>query len=128
MTISVPVSTGELIDKITILRIKKKYIKDHNKLFNIERELQLLTEVFDKNISKSLELNALINQLLITNNKLWQIEDQIRECERQKDFGEKFITLARNVYLTNDFRANLKRQINDMADSDLIEEKSYAPY
>ena len=122
------VSAGELIDKITILQIKVKRIKDKVKLVNIETEYKVLTETRDSTINITLELQELTQNLSSVNEKLWQIEDDIREFESKKDFGPEFIKLARSVYLTNDSRAELKRRINLVLGSKLIEEKSYVVY
>jgi hypothetical protein len=124
-----PVSWGELIDKITILEIKSERIADKGKLANINRELDELSRIRDEaapNMPESVK--ATICRLKEVNEKLWVIEDDIRECERQKDFGAKFVELARAVYFTNDERMRVKREVNDALGSALVEEKSYAPY
>jgi hypothetical protein len=126
--ICVEIPAGELIDKITILEIKATRITDAQKLGNVRQELQMLCQTRDAAIRRSAELETLIGQLKTVNQVLWQVEDEIRDCERNQDFGPKFIELARRVYRTNDRRADLKRQINQLVGSRLIEEKSYTPY
>ncbi len=127
-TIDVEVSAGELIDKLTILEIKLERIPDGNQLLNVRTELAALVASRDRAIPPSPELAALTRELKQMNESLWQIEDEIRDCERQKNFGAPFVELARAVYKTNDRRAALKRQINELLGSRLIDEKSYAPY
>lgn len=121
-------SAGELLDKITILEIKKERIKDAGKLVNIEKELATLERVRQERILPSAQLNQVIEDLKTVNEALWQIEDEIRDCERAKNFSECFINLARMVYHKNDVRAALKRRANELLGSDLVEEKSYKPY
>ena len=128
MTLMVPVSWGELIDKITILEIKSREVSDEAKLANIRKELAMLAAVRDKESSARDELTELARRLTEVNQRLWTIEDDIRECERQRDFGGRFVELARAVYVTNDERAALKRRINELLGSALVEEKSYAAY
>jgi hypothetical protein len=123
----VEVSAGELIDKLTILHIKSERMSDADKLANVKKEIATLLQV-RSGISASTELDELERKLKETNQNLWEIEDSIREHERRKDFGPAFIELARSVYLNNDRRAELKRQINALLKSRLIEEKSYASY
>ncbi|MBF0168292.1 MAG: hypothetical protein HQL45_11745 [Alphaproteobacteria bacterium] len=127
-SILVEIPAGELIDKITILEIKAERIHDDAKLVNIRAELATLAQTRDQAMKASAELAALTAKLKSVNEALWVIEDDIRDCERAKDFGSRFIELARAVYITNDERANLKREINLLMGSRLIEEKSYAPY
>jgi hypothetical protein len=127
-TITVEVAPGELIDKITILEIKAQHIADPAKLKNVKTELATLTASRDRAIPASQQLTDLTRQLKEANERLWHIEDGIRDCERQHDFGPKFVEFARSVYKTNDLRSAIKRQINDLLGSRLIEEKSYAPY
>ena len=125
MIIHAPISIGELIDKITILKIKSILIKDADKLFNIEKELQLLEELKD---DLNLDLNnvdPLQQQLYKVNLELWHIENYKRECEKNQTFDEEFVQLARQVYLKNDFRASIKKQINELVGSTIVEEKSY---
>ncbi len=126
--LQVPVSAGELIDKITILEIKAEMIADAAKLANVRRELAALEAVRDAEIAASPALDGLTGELRAVNADLWRIEDEIRDCERRSDFGEDFMRLARAVYTTNDRRAAIKRQINMLLGSALVEEKSYADY
>lgn len=126
--ILVEVAPGELIDKITILAIKSERIVDPAGRANVQTELETLTQARDAAIASSAELRRLTDELKSINEELWEIEDDIRSCERNKEFGPKFINLARAVYRTNDRRAALKRRINDLLGSRLVEEKSYAPY
>ena len=126
--IRVPVSFGELIDKITILEIKEQRITDHGKLANVRHELALLVAARDAGIPPSGELDRLCAGLAHVNEALWDTEDRIRDCERAGDFGPRFVELARSVYRSNDQRAAFKRQINELLGSCLIEEKSYASY
>ena len=129
MAVPVPVSVGELIDKLTILSIKEACIADPLKLANIRRERQALDAVVQAEGFRRLEgLVALEAELRAVNEQLWKIEDQLRECERQSSFGSDFVDLARAVYTTNDQRADLKRQINHLTGSEFVEEKSYACY
>ena len=124
MKIQTPTSLGELYDKVTILEIKLANIKDAEKIKNIKVEYAYL-----KAIANQHEIDHDLYQgLLWINQDLWKIEDDIRECERQKEFSEKFIQLARNVYITNDKRSDIKKQINIAYGSDLVEEKSYGAY
>ena len=126
--VTIEVAPGELIDKITILEIKDQRIGDAAKLANVRAELATLVAARDRAIDSSGTLNELTAALKQVNEALWDIEDEIRVCERQGDFGPRFIELARAVYHQNDHRAALKRQINDLLGSRLIEEKSYASY
>jgi len=119
---------GELIDKITILEIKTVQITDAAKLENIHIELSTLESARDAALPSSSELSGLTEQLKENNEALWGIEDDIRDCERDKDFSDQFIQLARAVYKTNDKRAALKRDINVLLGSRLVEEKSYSDY
>lgn len=130
MLIQAPVSLGELVDKITILEIKTQNITDKEKLANVENELQHLSKTLQDVLSASQmeELQALKQELLEINQELWNIEDDIRDCERAKDFSEKFVELARSVYFTNDKRADGKKRINIAFGSELVEEKSYQAY
>ncbi len=124
----VEVSPGELIDKITILEIKAERIADPDKLANVQRELRSLTATREEALAPSPELDDLTAKLRRINERLWEIEDDIRDCERNGDFGQRFIELARAVYRTNDRRAAAKRGINDLLGSELVEEKDYAVY
>lgn len=132
---SMPVSVGELCDKLSILRIKLNKITDQNKLANINTEYRALHAVYLTHIGTSSrqadltqQLSELETQLQTANAKIWDIEDAIRDCERNKDFGPKFIELARGVYHNNDERARIKRVINDLLGSKIVEEKSYTDY
>ena len=126
--ILVPVSPGEVIDKITILEIKREFILDKDKLVNINHEFNLLMDIFNSNFSDVQGINELKNELKEINLTLWKIEDDIRDCERNKKFDQIFIDLARSVYITNDKRSKVKMNINLLLNSDLIEEKSYKDY
>ncbi|MXW00905.1 MAG: hypothetical protein F4X59_05020 [Holophagales bacterium] len=126
--LQVEVSPGELIDKITILEIKAERIADPGKLANVHRELRSLTATREEALEPSPELEEFTAELRRINERLWEIEDDIRDCERNGDFGERFIELARAVYRTNDRRAAAKRNINELLGSELIEEKDYAEY
>lgn len=127
-SITVDVSPGELIDKITILEIKLERIEDADKLANVKLEWETLRAARDGALKPSDELERLSAELREANERLWEIEDDIRDCERNKDFGDASVELARNVYKTNDKCAALKREINELLGSSLIEEKSYATY
>jgi len=127
-SVSIKISPGELIDKITILEIKLERIKDSSKLENVKREYEILTATGNGVLETSSQLVGLSAELKTVNERLWEIEDDIRQYERDKDFSEKFIELARSVYVVNDERSRLKREINDLLGSSLIEEKSYAAY
>ena len=126
--ITAEISPGELIDKITILEIKMDRITEDTKLKNIKTEWDTLNQSRANKISISAKLDELTAELKSINETLWVIEDDIRECEHRKEFGEAFITLARSVYLNNDHRARVKRKINELLGSRLIEEKSYSDY
>ena len=128
MVINIPISWGELVDKITILEIKMDRIEDAKKLENIARELKALLLVFDKNCHEPEAIAQAKADLRAVNESLWQIEDDIRKCEKKKDFSQRFIDLARAVYINNDQRAALKREINTILKSELFEEKSYEDY
>jgi len=127
-SVLVDIAPAELIDKITILAIKSERMDDEVKLENVRHELDILTANRVKVIQASPELDALTAKLKTVNEALWEIEDDIRECEATKDYSQKFIDLARAVYVSNDERANLKREINLLLGSDIVEEKSYKPY
>ncbi len=128
MTIMVEISPGELIDKITILEIKLDNIHDEGKLANIRGEYESLIGVLLREVAQSEALSRLTAALKEVNAELWRIEDEIREQERAGTFGAEFVALARSVYRTNDRRAAIKREINDLLKSAIIEEKSYAAY
>ena len=119
------ISAGELVDKITILEIKKKKIKDQEKLAEVDKELISLNNTFQKNISQNADLKNMIKDLKEINLKLWDIEDGRREAEKNKKFDNKFIELARNVYKLNDERAKIKLKINQFLGSNIKEVKSY---
>ena len=119
------ISAGELVDKITILEIKKKKIKDQEKLAEVDKELISLNNTFQKNISQNADLKNMIKDLKEINLKLWDIEDRKREAEKNKKFDNKFIELARNVYKLNDERAKIKLKINQFLGSNIKEVKSY---
>ena len=127
-TITVEIAPGELIDRITILEIKLARIADAAKLRNVRAEWETLTRARDAAIASSPEIEAETAALKRANETLWEVEDHIRECERNKDFGPRFVELARSVYVTNDARARIKRRLNELLGSRLIEEKSYASY
>lgn len=128
MHIRIDIGAGELIDKITILEIKAARITDFAKLRNVRHELETLRRAADRALPPSVQLESLTAQLRSVNEALWCIEDDIRACERNADFGPTFVDLARAVYRTNDRRAALKRAINELTGSALIEEKSYEAY
>ena len=127
-----PVSVGEIFDKLSILQIKEKKISDPIKLSNVKIEIKELNksiislDIYDK--SSQEVLDALKTELYETNFKLWGIEDALRELESQKKFEQEFISLARQVYITNDKRAEIKKEINRLTGSDIVEEKHYSEY
>jgi hypothetical protein len=123
----IEVSNGEILDKFSILKIKLANITDYEKIKNVEKEIEIIEPMFDS-ISKDLKIKDLFEMLLEVNKRLWKIEDDIREHERNKNFDEEFIQLARNVYITNDIRATIKKEINLLSNSNIIEEKSYERY
>ena len=127
MLINTPISLGELVDKISILMIKKKNISDTIKLQHVNKELEFLQKTLKKYISED-KINEFLLKLVNINSKLWDIEDDIRECERKKLFDQTFIDLARSVYFTNDKRAKVKNDINKTFGSELVEVKSYEEY
>jgi hypothetical protein len=124
----VPIAVGELIDKITILEIKAERIGDPAKQQNVLSELRMLAGVRDAQFARNKDIDRLAHELKQVNESLWEIEDEIRECERRRDFGPRFIELARAVYQRNDLRSQVKRKINEVSGSRIVEEKSYAPY
>lgn len=128
MQLFIPVSLGELLDKISILKIKTEKILDKEKLKNIYYELGLLEDISNKYLLESKLMQKLFDELYQINIKLWNIEDDIRIKEKDKMFDDSFISLARSVYNFNDERARLKRLINQESNSSIIEEKSYASY
>ena len=127
-SVKVDIAPGELIDKITILSIKSERMKDLKKLENVRQELDILLETRDRAVQPSETLKALTLKLKEVNERLLTTEDSIRDCEAAGDFGARFIDLARAIYQNNDERASLKREINHLLGSQLIEEKSYKPY
>ena len=122
------ISAGELFDKISILEIKKNKIKDKTKRNIILKELSSLQKTVNENIEKSKSLTKLYKKLKTVNLKLWKIEDDIRDCERKRNFKNKFIKLARAVYFTNDDRSRVKNKINRLTKSNIPEVKSYKKY
>lgn len=124
----IEIGPGELIDRITILEIKLDNIRDEAKLVNIRHEYELSMGTLRKEVAQSAELDRLTAELKAVNAELWRIEDDIRAQERANQFGDTFVALARSVYRTNDRRAALKRQINDLFESKIVEEKSYEAY
>lgn len=127
MKLLVEISVGELIDKITILEIKRANISDGAKLANIEREYATLIDTFRREIEANEAITGLFRELKEVNAELWRIENDIRAQERAQTFGAEFIGLARSVYRVNDRRAQLKREINILTRSNIVEEKSYDP-
>jgi len=128
MAVTVPVSWGELIDKITILELKSERLSDRTKLENVRRELAMLTAIVDREHADHAALKALTAKLREVNAALWVIEDDIRDKERAQAFDARFIELARAVYIENDERAAIKKRINVKLGSRIVEEKSYKPY
>jgi hypothetical protein len=126
--IQTPVSYGELIDKMTILQIKLQEIKDEAKLANVRNELELLDATWKNDKASETDIDAETGRLLAVNQRLWKIEDDIRMKERAQAFDQEFIQLARSVYIENDERAAIKREINMKLGSTLVEEKSYQDY
>ena len=122
------ISVGELLDKISILEIKQKNIKDEQKIKIISKELESLNYSLKNNVHINDEIKSLYKDLKKINIKLWNIEDGKRDCERNGDFGEKFIQLARSVYIENDQRAKIKNKINKISGSNISEVKSYDKY
>ena len=127
MLINTPISLGELVDKISILIIKQKNITDETKLDHVKKELDFLQKTLMNYVQQE-EINNYLENLININSKLWNIEDDIRECERKKLFDQSFIDLARSVYFTNDERAKVKNNINKTFGSELVEVKSYEEY
>lgn len=127
-SVTIEVSPGELLDKLSILEIKSERIGDSSKLANIRYELRLYRAIRDNHVPTGDAMEELARKLKSVNEALWEIEDEIRACEARRDFGARFIELARSVYQTNDRRADIKRQINMLCGSSIIEEKSYTRY
>ena len=129
MKVLAEISVGELFDKITILNIKIKKIADQSKLINVIKELKTLNEQANKvDISDKLSFDNLVKQLQSINEELWNIENYKRECEANKNFGENFIKLSRDVHFKNDIRAKIKKEINLLSNSIIVEEKEYSKY
>ena len=126
--IIVEISIGELLDKISILEIKKEKIKDHEKLKFISNEHSILKDQLEKNVKSDEKLEKLFQNLKEINTKLWIIEDDKRDCEKNKDFGEKFIKLSRDVHFLNDDRAKIKLEMNNHTGSSIKEIKEYTSY
>ena len=122
------ISAGELLDKISILEIKRDKIKDQSKKEEVKKEYNVLKKAQKSNIKTNEEIEKLFSEIKKTNLTLWDIEDKIRICEKQKDFGKTFISLARNVYINNDKRAKIKSEINKILGSNIREIKEYADY
>jgi hypothetical protein len=127
-SVLIEVGAGELIDKITILKIKSRFMTDPAKLRNVNQELEVLSRACAENLPPSAELTRLEDELSKVNQDLWVIEDDIRACEAVRDFGPKFIELARSVYIQNDRRATIKKSINVLCGSNIVEEKSYTEF
>ena len=129
MKVLAEISVGELFDKITILNIKSQKMNDSEKLINIKNELNYLNnQASNINVKDQISLSQNINKLQSINEELWDIENYKRECEANKDFGEKFIQLSRDVHFKNDIRAQIKKEINLLTDSNIVEEKEYSKY
>ena len=126
--IFVEISVGELMDKISILEIKQKNLKDKEKIKIVSKELESLNSCFQKDVHITDQIKSLYEDLKKINTKLWNIEDGKRDCERNGDFGEKFIKLARSVYIENDQRAKIKNKINKLSGSNISEVKSHEKY
>jgi hypothetical protein len=127
-SVLIEVGAGELIDKITILHIKAEHMTDAAKLRNVNHELTVLSRARAESLAPSSELDRLEGELRAVNQALWVIEDDIRACEAARDFSQKFIDLARAVYIQNDRRATLKKSINERCGSSIVEEKSYTEF
>jgi phosphotransacetylase len=126
--IQVPVSPGEVLDKITILEIKSERISDAAKLVNVKRELELLQAAWQEAVDQDATVERIHAKLKSINEDLWEIEDDIRDKERAREFDDRFIELARSVYVTNDQRADAKKELNVYLGSEIVEEKSYQDY
>tara|TARA_B100001059_G_C17520533_1_gene420549 strand:+ start:14 stop:391 length:378 start_codon:yes stop_codon:yes gene_type:complete len=125
MMVSIEVSVGELFDKITILKIKQKKLTDKEQLANVNKELEYLE---DNAFTSDPEVNVLVQHLQEINEQLWDIENGKRQCEADKSFGSEFVKLARDVYIKNDDRAKIKKMINIITKSGIVEEKDYTKY
>ena len=128
MKIEIPISCGELVDKLTILQIKKIKIKEKNKLEQVNKEFEYSMKTYSDILKKFPNLNEMYDRLYQINLKLWEIEDKVRESEKNNKFDQSFINLARNVYQTNDLRFEIKNEINEYLNSDVKEQKSYEQY
>ena len=128
MKIEIPISCGELVDKLTILQIKKIKIKEKNKLEQVNKEFEYLMKTYSDILKKFPNLNEMFDRLYQINLKLWEIEDKVRLFEKNDKFDQSFIDLARNVYQTNDLRFTIKNEINEYLNSDVKEQKSYEQY
>lgn len=126
--ILIPISPGELLDKITILEIKSERIESIEKKANVNNELTMLNKVWSEAVTEDNEIRSLRSEMKSINETLWVIEDDVRDEERERRFGDRFIELARSVYVTNDQRADVKKRINLYLKSDIVEEKSYQDY
>jgi prefoldin subunit 5 len=126
--IHVPVSPGEVLDKITILEIKSERMDDAEKVANVKRELELLQASWRQHVDEDETVGRIHAELKAINEELWEIEDDIRDKERAREFDDVFIALARSVYVTNDKRANAKKELNVYLGSEIVEEKSYQDY
>lgn len=126
--LTIPISPGEMLDKITILEIKSERIVEEAKLINVRKELTMLSDLWTKLITEDAPLLSMRSELKGINETLWDVEDDIRDEERNQQFGEQFIKLARSVYFTNDKRSDVKKRINLHLNSDIVEEKSYQKY
>jgi phenylalanyl-tRNA synthetase alpha subunit len=126
--INTPVSYGEILDKITILEIKEQNITADDKLKNVRHELSILTNTWNDKVAASAEIDQLKEQLKQVNQSLWNIEDNVRIKESKKEFDDEFIQIARSVYYENDKRAAVKKEVNLLLGSELVEEKSYQDY
>ena len=128
MSVIVAVSWGELLDKISILEIKREQLSDPAQLANVAHEHATLCAARDEALPEGTDISESFRALRLVNETLWQIEDDIRDCERAKDFGPRFVELTRSAYINNDERAANKSQINEALGSELVEEKSYSDY
>ncbi len=126
--IHIPMSPGELLDKITILEIKSERISDAEKVANVRRELELLNTTWAEAVTSDDTVERLHRELKAINEELWEIEDDIRDKERVKEFDDRFVELARAVYFTNDKRSRVKKELNLYLGSEIVEEKSYQDY
>ena len=128
MSVEIAVSYGELFDKISILEIKQSRVVNADQRINIENELNVLNRVRATIVPSNFKIDDLIGGLTDVNERLWDVEDKLRDCERRQDFSATFIELARSVYRLNDRRAELKRELNSRLGSELVEEKIYSEY